>query len=150
VSHPLEAINWRIERADEHLTTLNRERQIFLAKEDRRIIGHFERDTSEYVFRVNGDPPDPRIGLIVGEFGHHLRAALDNLLWQLVLFRGGSPSRSTQFPIYESRERYLSSRWMLRGISSDDRAVIQSVQPYHRGREAAHLHPLAIIAWLTT
>ncbi|HEX3041960.1 MAG TPA: hypothetical protein VHP56_07735 [Solirubrobacterales bacterium] len=144
----LEAVKWRLERADQHLATLYRERQAFFDQEDRRIIGHFERDTSEYVFRVNGEPPDPRLGLIVGELGHHLRASLDNLLWQVVLFRGGSPSRSTQFPIYESRERYLSSRRMLRGISTDDRAAIQAVQPYHLGPEAAHTHPLATIAWL--
>jgi hypothetical protein len=148
VTGRLEAVNWRLERADQHLATLNRERQAFFAEKDRRIIGHFERDTGEYVFRVNGDPPDARLGLIVGEFGHQLRAALDNLLWQLVLLRGGTPTRSTQFPIYESRERYLSSCWMLRGISADDRAVIQKVQPYHLGPEAAHTHPLATIAWL--
>jgi hypothetical protein len=37
---------------------------------------------------------------------------------------------------------------MLRGISTDDRAVIQAIQPYHLGPEAAHMHPLAVIAWL--
>ena len=103
--HPLETLDWRLERAQEHLSALNKKQVAFLArldKKDRRIVGEFERDTSEYVFRVNCKPPDPRLGIIVSEFGHHLRATLDNLVWQLVLRRGGIPHRKTQFPIYET------------------------------------------------
>ena len=91
--------------------------------------------------------PDPGIGVIVGEFGHHLRATLDNLLRQLVLLRGGSPTTKTQFPIYESRERYESSRWMLLGISADDRAFIESVQPFQHGERASKSY-LSLLTWL--
>src|SRR3954451_18997253 len=150
IRHPLEALDWRIEQANKHLTTLNDERIAFherLDKKDRRIIGEFEGDTSEYVFRVNCDPPDPRLGILVSEFSHHLRATLDNLVWQLVLLRGGSPTRLTQFPIYESRERYQSSSWMLRGVSADDRALIERCQPFQQGERAADAY-LAQLAWL--
>jgi hypothetical protein len=144
---PLAAIDWRLERADEHLAALNRERDAFLDEKNRLILGQFERDTSEYVFRFGGQLPDPRIGLIVGECAHNLRAALDNLVWQLVLARGGSPTRETQLPIYESREGYQSSRWMLRGIGTDDRAFIEAIQPFHDGEGAANTH-LALLSWL--
>jgi hypothetical protein len=147
VEHPLEAIDWRIERADKHLATLNGERDAFLDEKNCRIIGHFDRDTSEYVFRFAGKLPDPRLGLLVGEFAHHLRSALDNLLWQLVLLRGGSPTTKTQFPIYESRERYQASLWMLRGVSADDRAAIEAVQPFQLGDRAADSYP-SLLAWL--
>jgi hypothetical protein len=147
VSHPLEAIDWRLERADEHLATLDRERDAFLDQEDRRVVGEFDRDTSEYVFRLEGQLPDPHIGLVVGEFAHHLRATLDNLLWQLVLLRGGSPTTKTQFPICERRQRYQSSSRLLRGISADDRALIEASQPYHLGDNASGAY-LAILAWL--
>src|SRR5919198_5967908 len=148
--HSLEALDWRLEQADKHLSTLNDERIAFLDrldKKDRRVIGEFERDTSEYVFRVNCDPPDPRLGVIVSEFCHHLRATLDNLLWQLVLLRGGSPTRLSQFPIYERRERYESSQWMLRGVSADDRALIEAYQPFQHGKSAADTY-MARLAWL--
>jgi len=151
VRHPLETIDWRLERAEQHLSTLDHEQATFfsrLEEKDRRITGHFDSDASEYVFSLNGDPPDPRIGLIVGEFGHNLRAALDNLLWQLVLLRGGSPTRKTQFPIYESRERYQSSLGMLRGISADDRALIEAYQPFQIGNGAPDAY-LALLAWLS-
>jgi hypothetical protein len=148
--HPLEAVDWRLKRAHKHLTTLDRERKRFLArvdKKDPRFVGKFNSDTNEYVFRLNCKPPNPRLGLIVGEFAHNLRAALDNLVWQLVLLRGGSPTRNTQFPIYESRERYESSRWTLRGVGADDRAVIESVQPFQYGERAPQAY-LSLLAWL--
>jgi hypothetical protein len=81
--HPLEAVDWRLKRAHKHLTTLDRERKRFLArvdKKDPRFVGKFNSDTNEYVFRLNCKPPNPRLGLIVGEFAHNLRAALDNLV----------------------------------------------------------------------
>ena len=83
-------------RTDEHLATLNAKRRAFFVDEDRRILGYSDRRTSEYVFHVSRDPPDTRIGLIVAELSHHLRATLDNLLWQLVLLRGGNATGKTQ------------------------------------------------------
>jgi hypothetical protein len=131
----------------EHLATLDGERDSFLDQEDRRIVGEFNGHAGEYIFRLSGNPPDPRLGLVVGEFGHNLRATLDNLLWQLVLLRGASPTTKTQFPISKSRERYQSSAWMLRGTSADDRALIESVQPYQHGEEAAQSY-YSLLAWL--
>jgi hypothetical protein len=148
--HPLEPIDWRLARADEHLATLDRERDAFLDEKNRRIAGPFEPDTSEYVFRFAGKLPDPRIGLIVGEFGHHLRAALDNLVWQLVLLRGGTPNRDSQFPIYASKQAYEGDRGaprMLRGVIADDRAAIESIQPFQEG-DRAQGSSLALLAWL--
>jgi hypothetical protein len=151
MTHPLEAIDWRLERASQHLATLKRRQDSFQAridKKDRRFIGQLDSDASEYVFPLNGKPPDPRIGLIVGEFGHHLRAALDNLVWQLVFLRGGSPTTQNQFPIYESWEGYRDSRSrLLRGISADDRAAIERCQPFQHGESAPDSY-LALLAWL--
>jgi hypothetical protein len=146
----LETLDWRLERANEHLTALNDERIAFLARldeKDPRIVGEFNRDTSEYAFRANCDPPDPRLGILVSEFSHHLRAALDNLVWQLVLLRGSAPTTRTQFPIYESRERYESSAHLIRGVSADDRALIEFCQPFQHGKRPFDTY-LAMLAWL--
>ena len=148
MGRPLEAIDWRLERANEHLAALNDELDAIVDQEDGRIVGHFERNTSEYVFRFSGELPDPRIGLIVSEFGHHLRAALDNFVWQLILLRGGNPTRRTEFPIYESRKRYeRNGRTALRGVSTDDRAAIEAIQPFQFGESAPQTY-LALLAWL--
>lgn len=146
--HPLEAVDWRLERTDKHLATLDSERRAFLDEEDRRVVGQLDSETGEYVFRLTGNLPDPRLGLLVGEFGHHLRAALDNVVWQLVLLRGGSPTRRTEFPIYIRRERYApDARAALRGVSADDRALIDDIQPYNLGDKAGQSY-LALLAWL--
>jgi hypothetical protein len=149
MEHPLEAIDWRLERADEHLAALDRERRAFRDQKNGRVVGEFESDTSTYVFRFDGQLPDPRIGLIVGEFAHNLRTALDHLAWQLVLLRGGSPTRSTEFPIEKRRKWYERrlKRGALRGMSADDRAAIEQVQPYQAGECAADTY-LALLAWL--
>lgn len=148
LGHPLKAVDWRIERADKHLSTLDDERDRVIDKKNRRIGGHFERETSEYVFRFEGELPKACLGLVVGEFAHHLRAALDNLVWQLVLLRGGCTTRQTEFPIYESRKRYRGSgRRALRGVSTDDRALIEACQPFEVGERPSKT-ALALLAWL--
>lgn len=147
MTNPLQPIDWRLKRADKHLAALDRKRRAFLDQEGGGIVGHFDSDASEYVFRFGGDPPDSRIGLIVGEFAHNLRATLDNLVWQIVLLRGGSPTSKTQYPIYKSWEGYQSSGWMLRGVGADDRAVIEATQPFEHGGNPEHSY-LALLAWL--
>jgi len=46
MEHPLEAIDWRLERADEHLAALDRERRAFRDQKNGRVVGEFESDTS--------------------------------------------------------------------------------------------------------
>ena len=106
MGHPLEAIDWRLERADEHLAALNDELATFANQEDRRIIGHFERDTSEYVFRFGGSCPIAVSGSSLASSATTCGPRWTIFVWQLVLLRGGSPTRRTEFPIYESRKRY--------------------------------------------
>jgi hypothetical protein len=106
-----------------------------------------------HLFRV-GDifRPSPRVPLVVGDYIQNLRSALDHLAWELV--RKGSewpPSkpRAVQFPIYsvgtskDKDMRTFSSRVALElpGTSDEQRAIINSYQPYHRGKW--HLYTLA-------
>lgn len=145
----LKGCELRLERANEHLAALDAERRAFLDEKDRRIVGHFDSDVSEYIFRVSGTMPSQEVGILASEFAHHLRAALDNLLWQLVLLRGGAPTRVTQFPIYERWEGYARrGDLMTRGVSTDDGALIELLQPYNAAPEAPDGHPLARLAWL--
>ncbi len=53
----------KVRRANEHLHTLDDEISRFLSSEDRRLIGQFEPDTSQYVSRVSGGPPPLRWGV---------------------------------------------------------------------------------------
>lgn len=145
----LEGIDLKLKRADQYLALLNDRITTFLNDEDRRVIGEFESETSEYVFRVTGDPPPFEWGLTVGEFAHCLRSGLDNLLWQVILARGGTPKdKVTQFPIFEHETPYdtgKAQRWT-KGVSVDDWAFIEAAQPWHEGPAWNARHPLAMLA----
>ena len=78
-------------------------------------------------------PPD--VPILVGEYVHSLRSALDHLAWQLGLLSGRTPSRSSCFPIHSSdstkdRERFMLATW---DISCEAVEVIKAFQPYLRG-----------------
>ena len=103
--HRLHGCWLKVRRANEHLHTLDDEISRFLSSEDRRLIAHFEPDTSQYISRVRGGPPPLRWGIILGEFAHLLRSTLDNLLWQLILARGNQPKGRPRFPIHDKVPR---------------------------------------------
>ncbi len=55
------------------------------------------------VIRVAGNLPPLNWAIPMGEFAHARRTSLDNLLWALIIRRGGTPvPLVTQFPIYEN------------------------------------------------
>jgi hypothetical protein len=90
-------------------------------------------------------------GTIVGDFAHNLRSALDQLIWQLVLHRGGTPARRTQFPIFIRRAPYrLRGRAMIEGVARKDRGAIERLQPFRAMRRPlAGADPLAQLARLS-
>jgi hypothetical protein len=62
-----------------------------------------------------------------GKFAHHLRATLDELVWQLVLMRGSTPrlgAGGTAFPILDSEGKWQARRTQdaLGGVLDEDRA----------------------------
>jgi len=94
-----------------------------------------------------------------------LRSALDNMLWQLVLLRGGTPTGHTQFPIYEKEpqlprkpHRGKPSRgkrpWIsISGVLPVDAAFIKKAQPFdpgwhHGEQQLIAWHPLAMLGKL--
>ena len=93
-----------------------------------------------------------RLGVIVGDFIHNLRSALDHLVWQFVRREGNRPRRSNAFPIHTSQENFIQrvvcapkNRDPLQGIDpqGDAWTFIEGLQPYH-GADPA-LHPLTIL-----
>lgn len=100
---------------------------------------------------------DPEWGLLCGDFVQNLRAALDHLVWQLVIVSGNKPGGDNQFPICSTGTRYWCSRKdgapsvrdrMLKGVSDDYRAAIDAVQPY-RTPGGPQGSPLSVLASLS-
>jgi hypothetical protein len=112
------------------------------------IESKFRPDSCEYVLIVNvrRQPPD-RLGLLLGDFVHNLRSALDHLVCQLSLLEGPTDCSDTQYPICFNKGRFnqLKGNW-LKGVSARHRAAIEKTQPYHGRRPESH--PLAVLDWL--
>lgn len=162
MTYPLEGIRLKLRRADERLAFLDRQRIALLKRKGNRVVGKFDPN-GDYIFRVPGRLPPLTWGLAVGEYAYYLRTALDNLLWQLVIARGGTPSTGkdgirkigTQFPINEDKTDFerkshgsTVAAIQTAGVLAEDFTFIQKLQPYHAGPDLAKWHPLAMLGYL--
>jgi len=161
----IEGVDLKLGRAKQCLALLEYERAALLERQENRTIGQYHPDIGEFVVRVDGDLPDLRWGITAGEFAHALRSALDNLLWALVVRRGGTPTTIHQFPIYENRTKFegkprtKSPKWategerLTHGVLPKDFAFIEERQPFQLGPDLPNLpvvqwHPLAMLGYL--
>lgn len=154
----------KLNRAKEHVDTLDQELRVFIESySNRRPVEHTFDGTWHIICT---DPPiheplPPRISLICGDIIHNIRCALDHLVWQLVLIDGNEPDRWNSFPIYAKAEDFESrvkfpkdpKRSPLHGIDLNGEAwaLIEREQPYNRwklGKDPAG-HVLSGLAFMS-
>lgn len=136
------------DRAHAHLEALQHEIAVFFDGDPYSFGEYLDCEAGEYGLRIEMNTPLPLAwSVIVGDYIHNLRSALDHLAWQLVLVSGGKPSERTQFPIFmaEPTGRAIG-RWdqMVAGMVEPVVAQIRDVQPYAAGDQAKQ-HTLAIL-----
>lgn len=86
--------------------------------------------------------PPIRLQLVIGDFAHNLRSALDHLAGWLVVRNRGVPTKDTAFPILLRRPRgplQITPR-----IGVEPMALIESLQPYQTP-DRAERHKLAVL-----
>ena len=132
----------KLRRAHVHLRELYGELNAYTAEQRHRVISDHTEVGDDRIYKMHLEVLEPLgnpgWGLLVGDFVHNLRASLDHLVWQLVLLNGERPTRSNQFPICSSRERYWESSGgqrsirerTLAGVATCHREKIDSVQPF--------------------
>lgn len=87
-----------------------------------------------------------RAALQASNIVHQLRAALDNLVWDLVILNEQEPTRANAFPIRtvnnSDSRRDVAKR--LAGVDAQHVDVIESLQPWHpwQGEDDLDIHPL--------
>jgi hypothetical protein len=94
-------------------------------------------ETGERVYsvRIVECVPDALSG-VIGDVLHNLRAALDQLAWQLVLVNNKQPRRRTGFPIGRDRQEFeTDAHGKVQGISKAAIRLIHRLKPYRGGRE---------------
>lgn len=146
MTHPLDGIWAKIQRADEHIRSLDSEITSFLKSDVYKIIGHTQEETKEHVLHVIGPPPPLRFSVIAGEVIHQCRSALDHLIWQLVLANHGTPDRRHEFPICDTPGKFKEAcdRRKIKGISDTATDIIKSIQPYNNPK-GFQWHPLWVL-----
>lgn len=155
MAEPIESHWPKIIRAEEHLAAARADFDFYREGDVYSLIGEFDPTGTGYVLRMElRYPPSPRFAILIGEFFNCLRSALDHLAFQIV--EKHAPTRLADpkkiaFPIHESRfDRRGKARPVddlmagVAGIPKAPLALIESNQPYHRGKDAPW-HPLAII-----
>src|SRR5438105_3861461 len=127
----------KLDRAEEKLDLLEPEVFAYNNGDFHSVPRDPEQEGEWFIVRINiAEPPDQSWGLLVSEFLHLTRSALDNLVWQLVLANDAVPWCRNQFPIYTKAGKPSSARrlaGMLRGVSPDHAALIKELQPYTGG-----------------
>lgn len=126
----------KLNRAEEHLNTLDSLIASYFAQEPYRILGE-EWMEGEYwhsaiYLQVNDFPPDEVWGPIIGDAVHNLRSALDHLAWMLATERARREKpRQIEFPITlgdpATGGRFTEK---LNHLRSGTHAIIDRVQPY--------------------
>jgi hypothetical protein len=146
VSDDLLGVRLKLERADEHFASFDAEAVAFFASKPyaiQEVVGA----SGEAVWRIRrAVTPPARLGALIGDAIHNLRAALDHLAWGLVRSAGATPTWRTQFPISQNQERF--DEWAPRNLKGASPAAVEAVRalaPWQDGNPSLHrLHRLDI------
>jgi hypothetical protein len=130
----MESVDAKLNRAQEHLDTLEREVRDFLETAVRRTIPKIDGDSAYLIYFIK-DPIAPiHISAVIGDCVFNMRSALDNPICGLI--RTKNPTSrcvKTKFPIYSKLEEW-NRHWKcdLKGVPVDAQTLIQALQPCFR------------------
>jgi hypothetical protein len=147
--HGLISVIAKLDRAKEHLATFDSEFARFLELNPYRIEPHPPTPPPQLgeayatpavpnlsigIFRIDHEPP-LRLRLILGDYIHNARAALDHLFWQLCLLEDPAAEEFSYFPIFASSDPGSQARLkgVLQLVHPDVAIALERLQPYHRG-----------------
>jgi hypothetical protein len=145
-----EAIRLKIKRAKHHIANLDATIHRFFTDPPNPYprVREVDPETGDLVIKLGKCKPIPDdLPLIIGDSIQNLRTALDHLVWQLVLSNGGTPDKSTSFPISEKgAEHYKSiAPGKVKGVAPEAVKLIDALKPYPGGNEPlVDLHALNI------
>jgi hypothetical protein len=140
----------KLARAQTHLDALKTEVRAYWHRDPYRLLPNLDCEAGKYSLRIEIREAVP-VGwsVIVGDFIHNLRSALDHMACQLVLINDPAADIDrTQFPIF-TREPVSGgplNAWerMTAGMHPRALAEIRDMQPYKAGYGAKQ-HALALL-----
>ena len=96
------------------------------------------------------EEPHPLMSIVLGEFAHNARSALDNVVSALVVRNNGIPRSHHKFPLMQVEAEWqgsVAAKWPDKGplanVGPEDFDLIEAAQPFHAEDPARH--PLALL-----
>ncbi|MDQ6853005.1 MAG: hypothetical protein M3046_04815 [Actinomycetota bacterium] len=142
----------KLKRAEKHLSDLNDYAAGFseIWPYDTTLDVHAQEDRTDYIVRAFfRDPPDYTPAIIIGDFIHNIRSALDHIV--AALTEPPELREQSAFPIYEEniwQEGFKAQRKAFKtatkGLPDYALAFVKQIQPYGRGQDAIR-DPLALL-----
>lgn len=141
----------KLSRARKHLRHLRRVIERFEASNPYMLHRRVDANGRYYLYSIQLAEAPHLVELLADEAIHHLRTVLDHLVSATVESVGKKVTSHHGFPIRRKEpktpQEIADYRAMLKHLPSEARALIYSLQPFHRGSDAKS-HPLAILARL--
>lgn len=136
LSHPLDAIYAKIERANEQLQRFNGEINAYLTSDPPpySIVGNLDSQGTHYRFHATGKTQPPiRFPILAGEIIQQLRSSLDYLVVALAGLNGQHPLNNHQFPVCRTPEKFekAASGGIMKGVGRAALDKIIAAQPYN-------------------
>jgi hypothetical protein len=147
----LSEVREKIKRADKHIDDLETALVQFRDTNPYSITVDVETETGKPIVQITkADPVPPQINLIAGDAIQNLRSSLDYLACALVRQNQASPSKFTEFPIFDQpiSTRKLEARFdgKVKGMRHEVANQIKDIRPYQGGDNLLwRLHRLNII-----
>jgi hypothetical protein len=140
VTPSLDGPRAKLDRANDHIASLDIEIRAFFDGDDYTIGSHFDRETEQHVItaRIRKQPPLTGWALIAGDALHNLRSSLDHLIYQLAIAgtcKDPPPDEGwLEFPIFidEHGDKGYDSKAprKIQGVPAPAETVIEGVQPF--------------------
>ena len=149
MTYPPVSVVAKLDRAREHLNTLEAETRQFVEGDAQTPWGiDIEVNSTAGEWKASwhaGHPPlPPRFAVIFGEFFYLVRSAMDHLAHQLVVVSKNTPIKENVFPVAESVDKFKSlGPQRMQGMSGPIQTAIQALQPY----EVRPQHPTDTHIW---
>lgn len=149
----MDGVEAKLRRADHHLKALEETIQRFRDSHPYRIVSEDDLDIGKRLYRAQivKRPPVIDWAMVIGDWAHNLRSALDQLALSLAwaYTKDALPARyveNSSFPIYVDRD--LSPETLKRRVGKihpDAKAIVKDVQPYGRrdNQRLAYLHRIS-------
>jgi hypothetical protein len=140
VAHPLDGPRAKIRRAEKHLQEFEAERQTWIKSSPYAILPYPNADKTKWTVRSHRIDTEVKAeqfvwGLIIGDYVHALRSALDQLAWALVTVANNhappkEDERRIAFPIITTHPKEFWGNVTVGHLKLEQALMIEGFQPY--------------------